>query len=1305
MNAEDLILENTSVTMYGDHTYETVHLTSSTINVDMYNGFDDGRGYLRIYASSIILDNNSSINANGSGGYHNMSTAETGDGNQSAAGGAGYGGVGGNGGNSTNNGGNIYGTNQDLNLGSRGAAAIYNTSGGMGGGAILLVTDSLQINSSNISANGNDGDNGNSGNRYGNGGGSGGHIIINTEYFEIINSTLSVKGGNGGNYCCSDVYEGGGGGGSGRIFIKTHPFEYDDSIFNLLGGAGGNGGSSGYDGSYGQDGVPEIEIVLSWVTSSTHPEQELYYVSSTPSIQMDAEGDIYGYFYSIDQNPDGIADDGSTFTLDTSLTLDLLTDGIWYFHAVPMNTDFLILEDQHMTYQLNIKSEPLLITSSTHPNQDFWYDNSNPFFDIETIDGIDDYYYIFNEDPDITPTDETGTFLANSTLILPGVSDGTYWLHVVGVDDIGAVGANAAHFQVNIGSPQATISLSNDSLDFGEVYTTSTSIVLITVANMGNGDLEISSISLSDEVNFSVDPNSLDQLGEGESTGLNVTFHPQDTLNYSSSLIIQSNDPNNSEVSVVLSGNGSIEPFPEISVEPDSIDFGSVIIDEDSTQYLTIYNGGDSDLIVSSISLVLGDVFSYTSSITGMPISPDSVGSFLVHFNPTESNIFSDTIKIMNNDPSNPIVTIPLAGIGMNPPIDLEIPTMDVFANDSISVPINFLLPEGVTISSFLIEVGGNINSLTFLGIETESTLIGNNDWSLEVNATDSLIVTASAGANDIDGSGVLFYMRFHIPDTATGFLQLNIVDALFDTGETGFSPISGGINVIVPEYGDIDINGEIQPYDASLILKYLVDYIELDYHQQRNADVSLDNTVSALDASLILQYTVGLIDTLPYSDTIAFFAYGDIGMQDNEIVAGQIVDVPIYLTNGENILGFEGFVSFNPDHLIFSNILWSELLNDFTIEENIIDGEILIAGAGSLPDGQEGVFATLQFEVDTNFSEEETLVSISRLRWNEEESIMDVAIATLTQMNFAPTIDPIDDLSTNEDTPVAIEISVFDENGDSLTINVVSSDENVIPELDGYNLNLNLEDNWYGNANITVTVSDNEFDVSEVFTLVVHAVNDAPQSFATIGPVTETIITLTAETINDTLVFSWEPSIDVDGDELIYSISGMDQLAGISSDSLTAEEYSISYMDLAEMMQENELSLMTGIWMVSAQDEEYVVDSEDSPELTIDASQLSLDLIGLPTVFALHQNYPNPFNPTTTLRYDLPVDALVNITIYDIMGRSIWSLVNSRQTAGYRSIQWNATNNLGEPVSAGMYIYTIQAGDFRQTKKMVLLK
>ena len=93
------------------------------------------------------------------------------------------------------------------------------------------------------------------------------------------------------------------------------------------------------------------------------------------------------------------------------------------------------------------------------------------------------------------------------------------------------------------------------------------------------------------------------------------------------------------------------------------------------------------------------------------------------------------------------------------------------------------------------------------------------------------------------------------------------------------------------------------------------------------------------------------------------------------------------------------------------------------------------------------------------------------------------------------------------------------------------------------------------------------------------------------------------------------------------------------------------------------------------------------------------------PTKFNLQNSFPNPFNPVTTLRYDLPEDALVNITIYDMVGRVVKTLMNDQQTAGYKSIQWNATNDAGSPVSAGIYLYMIQAGDFRQTKKMVLLK
>ena len=94
-----------------------------------------------------------------------------------------------------------------------------------------------------------------------------------------------------------------------------------------------------------------------------------------------------------------------------------------------------------------------------------------------------------------------------------------------------------------------------------------------------------------------------------------------------------------------------------------------------------------------------------------------------------------------------------------------------------------------------------------------------------------------------------------------------------------------------------------------------------------------------------------------------------------------------------------------------------------------------------------------------------------------------------------------------------------------------------------------------------------------------------------------------------------------------------------------------------------------------------------------------------IPKEYILNQNHPNPFNPFTTLKYDLPEDAMVNITIYDMMGRVVKTMVNSQQNAGFKSVRWNATNDKGSPISAGLYLYTIEAGQYRQTKKMVLLK
>jgi len=94
-----------------------------------------------------------------------------------------------------------------------------------------------------------------------------------------------------------------------------------------------------------------------------------------------------------------------------------------------------------------------------------------------------------------------------------------------------------------------------------------------------------------------------------------------------------------------------------------------------------------------------------------------------------------------------------------------------------------------------------------------------------------------------------------------------------------------------------------------------------------------------------------------------------------------------------------------------------------------------------------------------------------------------------------------------------------------------------------------------------------------------------------------------------------------------------------------------------------------------------------------------------LPDQITLAQNYPNPFNPITTFSYEIPKAELVTITVFDMRGSRVATLVNERQDPGIRSYRWNGTDDNGYGVAAGVYIYTIQAGNFQQSKKMILLK
>ena len=193
----------------------------------------------------------------------------------------------------------------------------------------------------------------------------------------------------------------------------------------------------------------------------------------------------------------------------------------------------------------------------------------------------------------------------------------------------------------------------------------------------------------------------------------------------------------------------------------------------------------------------------------------------------------------------------------------------------------------------------------------------------------------------------------------------------------------------------------------------------------------------------------------------------------------------------------------------------------------------------------------------------------------------------------------------------------------------------------------------------------------------------------------------------NTDVAHNWYPGVTIESDSSLTSLhSGHIWFYTMFADTC----YAISWGNIA-----NTSIFSDTVVTFSAYPE--ALNCQNHPEYCIDGDTLTFEVpivvqvvstepeYFIPEVFTLHQNHPNPFNPVTILQYDLPEDAMVNITIYDMMGRQVKTLINGSQTAGYKSIQWNATNNLGEPVSAGIYIYMIQAGQFRQARKMALLK
>lgn len=326
----------------------------------------------------------------------------------------------------------------------------------------------------------------------------------------------------------------------------------------------------------------------------------------------------------------------------------------------------------------------------------------------------------------------------------------------------------------------------------------------------------------------------------------------------------------------------------------------------------------------------------------------------------------------------------------------ISIPKSAALTGDTIEVPIELNMPPDRNYQAMQFTISGYTDKLEYLSASFSNTLLGGEGWINSINPASNSIRLAASAPTSITSSGTLVKLRFKVNTGASGYIPLNFSSVIFNTGVVPTDTINGWVKVEQVNLGDVDINGTVQAFDASLVLQHLTipGGIPLSNVQKKNANVTTDNTISALDASVILRYVTGIVTTLPYGGTGA--AAGLAGMTDQVSTPGALLEIPVRINNGGNLFSFEGTFVFDPDILTFNSIQWQPILAPFMKESRAIGNRIYIAGAGldKLDNLQNTEVAKLYFTVKPNPGQNHTQVTLEKLRLNENPAVVNSASA-----------------------------------------------------------------------------------------------------------------------------------------------------------------------------------------------------------------------------------------------------------------------------------------------------------------------
>jgi hypothetical protein len=210
-----------------------------------------------------------------------------------------------------------------------------------------------------------------------------------------------------------------------------------------------------------------------------------------------------------------------------------------------------------------------------------------------------------------------------------------------------------------------------------------------------------------------------------------------------------------------------------------------------------------------------------------------------------------------------------------------------------------------------------------------------------------------------------------------------------------------------------------------------------------------------------------------------------------------------------------------------------------------------------------------------------------------------------------------------------------------------------------------------------------------------------------------ETVLNVNLADFAELRGYGFTVSFDPDKFEFVRTVADNDLMSGTDlaqPQVLAKSDGEVSIAAFGETLAEGELGVSL-VFRSIAETEQSLIEltrgqlSDANYALNQVVSLGAVQLETRPEVYALGDNYPNPFNPETTIKYQLPDAVDVRLDIYNVVGQVVRTLVADNQIAGRYIVQWDATDDSGQDLSSGIYFYRLQAGEFQEVSKMLLLK